>query len=290
MSTYRDKTTLGVFAKLAADEYLGKNSSPLNETLTKIATQENLTPHQIEFVAAEANKSVWAKLFAMDKTASYDFPLADAKQVISSLQQTTTPAQVSAADLDYLSPPTSTKTASFDLFAAMGIQKEALDKSAAARREVKRELQKRMEKVAQAKEELECRMIVASSAIENLELEFVKSARAMVIDKPFEDRGQAMEKIAEFVGNCGRPEHGRALMKKLSHVLKRQGLMKEADLKAPEQYISDKLPARIINGTHSLYITIKTLYDKYDDRALLGQKYEIVDSSLPVIKEKIRAL
>ena len=290
MSTYRDKTTLGVFAKLAADEYLGTNATPLNQTLTKIATQEHLTPHQVEFVAAEANKAVWAKLFAMDKTASYDFPLADAKEVIAGLQQTTAPAQIQAADLDYLSPPTSTKTASFDLFGAMGIQKEALDKSATARREIKRELQKRLEKVAQAKEELERRIVVNSTMIENLELEFVKTSRSMILEHPFEQRGQAIEKIAEFVGNCGKVAHGRQLMKKLAHVLKRQGLVKEDDLKAPEEYISDKLPARIINGTHSLYITIKTLYDKYDHQSTLGQKYEIVDSSLPVIKEKIRAL
>lgn len=290
MSTYRDKATLGVFAKLAADEYLGKNQSSLNETLTKIATQEHLSPHQIEFVAAEANKAVWAKLFAMDKTASYDFPLADSKKIIQGLQQTTAPAQVSGADLDYLSPPTSTKSESFDLLAAMGIQKQALDNSATARREIKRELQSRFEKMAMAKEEIERKIMVNETVISNLELEFVKTARTMVLEKPFEERGQAMEKIAEFVGSCGSRDHGRELMKKLAHVLKRQGLMKEADLKAPEQYISDKLPARVINGNHSLYITIKTLYDRYDDRGPLSQKYEIVDSSLPVVKEKIRAL
>lgn len=290
MSNYRDKATLNTFAKLAADEYLGKNKAALTETLTKIASQEHLTPHQIEYVASEANKAVWAKLFAMDKTASYDFPLADAKSILEALKVTQSPVKVNVSELDYFSPPTSTKVASFDPFAALGVQQEPMEKSASARREIKRELQVRMEKMAVAKEELERQMIVNNTTIDNLELGFVKAARTMVLEYSLEDRGQAIEKVAEFLRGCGRPEYSRPLMKKFSHVLKRQGLVKEADLKAPEEYISDKLPARIINGTHSLYITIKTLFDKYDHQSTLSNRYEIVDSSLPVVKEKIRAL
>jgi hypothetical protein len=66
--------------------------------------------------------------------------------------------------------------------------------------------------------------------------------------------------------------------------------VKEADLKAPEELISKNSPARIINGRHALYLTIKTLYDQYDLHNTLGHKHEIVDSSLPVIREKIREL
>ena len=290
MSSYRDKVTLGSFAKIAADEYLGKGKRPLNDTLKKIATQEHLTPHQIEFVAAETNKSVWSKLFALDKTASYDFPLADAKEIIAALQTTQSPETLKSADLDYLSPPSSTKVAAFDPFEALGIQEDALVKSAAARKEIKRQLQTRFEKLSAAREELDRLMTVSKTKAEDLELAFVKSARSMVMEVPFEERKNALEKVAEFLRGSGNPAYGRHLMKKLSHVLVRQGLVKEGDLKAPEQYISDKLPARVINGTHSLYITLKTLYDKYDYIDNLGSRYEIVDSSLPVIKEKIRAL
>ena len=91
---YRDKSTLNSFAKIASDEYLGKNQTALNDTLKKIASQEQLTPHQIEYVAAESNKAVWAKLFSMDKIASYDFPLADAKAVIGVLQVYATPGDL----------------------------------------------------------------------------------------------------------------------------------------------------------------------------------------------------
>lgn len=290
MSQYRDKETLNTFAKLAADEYLGQNKTLLNTTLKKIASQEGLTPFQIEYVSAEANKSVWGKLFSMDKQASYDFPLADAKEVLKDLQVKHTPNEVKEVDLDYLSPPTSTKTASFDPFKEMGFVADNIEKSASAKKEVKRQLKYRLEKMAAAKEELERQLYVVNSKVEELELSFVKTARNMVIEYPFESRAEAMDKIAEFLRGCGKPAQSRVLIQKLAHVLKRQGLVKEADLKAPEQYISETLPCRVVNGRHSLYLTVKTIMDQYDYRDTLHNRYEIVDSSLPTLKEKIREL
>lgn len=290
MAEYRDKETLNTFAKIAADEYLGSNKAPLNSTLKKIASQEHLTPHQIEYVTAEANKAVWGKLFSMDKQASYDFPLADSKDILKDLQVSQAPKEVKIADLDYLSPPISTKVASFDPFQALGVVEDNV-KTASAKKEVKRELKKRLEKVAQAREDLERELFVVNSKIELLELDFVKAARSMVLEHSFAERGAAMDKVAEFLRGCSeKPEHNRALIKKLAHVMKRQGLVKEADLKAPEEYISDKLPCRIVNGRHQLSILVKTIMDQYDQRDVLHNRYEIVDSSLPVIKEKIREL
>lgn len=290
MSDYRAKETLNTFAKLAADEYLGKNQTPLNATLKKIASQEFLTPFQVEYVAAEANKAVWARLFSLDKTASYDFPLADAKSVLKDLQVKQSGPTLQQTDLDYLSPPTSSKVASFDPMKALGVVEENMTKSAAARKEIKRQLQSRFEKMAAAKEEIERLIMVTATQIENLELSFVKEARALILEQPFSERGAAMDKVAEFLGSFDRLEESRSLIHKLGHVLKRQGLIKESDLKAPDAYISDKLPARVVNGRHSLYITIKTLHDHYDTRSSLSNRYEIVDSSLPVVKEKIREL
>lgn len=287
---YRDKQVLNTFAKLAADEFLGKNKAALNDTLKKIASQESLTPHQIEYVAGEANRSAWAQLFALDKMAAYNFPLADAKKVIDDLQIKPEGMNMNEADLDYLSPPITTKVANFDPLKAMGFVQENIEKSASAKKEVKYLLQNRMEKLALVKENLEDAITGKLSVIEQTEVKFVKEARTMVLETPFEERGGAVGAIAEFLRGCDRPDYCRTLMGKFSHVLKRQGLVKEADLKAPEEYISDKLPARIINGRHALFVTIKTLFNHYDDLRDLKSRYEIVDSSLPIVKEKIREL
>jgi hypothetical protein len=285
---YRDKSVLNTFAKLAADEYLS-HGTVLNQALKKIAKDEALTPDQIEYVAGAANQATWAHLFAADKTASYDFPLAKSAEVIKDLQLKTAAPVINDADMDFLSAPKSTKTAAFDPMEAMGFVADGIDKTA-EKKELKRVLNHRMEKMAALKEKLNDEFIITRSAIEALEETFVKAARQMVITEEDCDKPAAMEKIAEFVANSGDHDLGRDLMKKLSHVLLRQGIMKQADMKAPAEYISDKVPARHVNGNHALYVTINTLFAKKDYASNILNRYEIVDSSLPQIQEKIRAL
>lgn len=288
---YRDKDVLNSFAKIAADEFLGKNQVSLNTTLKKIASEESLTPHQIEYVAGQSNLYAWNRLFAADKSASYDFPLAKSAEVIKDLQIKPQNDTVNEADLDYLSPPKSTKVASFDPLKAMGFLPENLEKSATeVKREVKRELQVRLEKTAAFKEELERQIMVVQTEIENEQERFIKAAKQMILDQPDSDKPATLEKIAEFIACCGDHDRGRDLIKKLAFVMKRQNIIKEADLKAPEQYISKNTPARIVNGKHALYISIKTIFDKQDYASNLINRHEIVDSSLPMIREKIREL
>jgi hypothetical protein len=290
---YKDKNTLNSFAKIAVDSYLGSNKSPLNESLKKIASSEELTPSQIQYVAAEANKGVWQRLFGMDKTASYEFPLADAQTVIEGLSIKHTTSKVDLDAADYHAPPMSEKVASFDPFAALGIVQADFEKtaSASARKAVRRQLEGRYEKLAQVKEEIFTRQMEVGTAIDNAEREFVKSARELLMEQPLSDRPAAFAKLASFVNSVGgKVEHKVNLMRKFAHVLQGQGLVKKADLKAPEEYISESMPAQIINGRHPLYITIKTIMDNYEQHECLHRRHEIVDSSLPVIKEKIRAL
>lgn len=279
------KEVLNEFAKLAADNYL-KNKTPLNKSLQKIAKDESLEPHQIEYVAATANHNVWEKLYGMDKKASYDFPVADPVAIIGDLQ--VKPKVIKEASLDYLGAPSAhgftEKTASIEL--------DSLDKIAAKKRLLKKQLQERMEKCSVAKEEFERQMFVLHSRYEEHERDLIKQARTLILEQPFELRGEAMIKIAEFVNAaCGDEKtFARGIMKKLAAVVKGQGLIKQADLKAPEEYIADKLPAKIVNGRHALYITIQTLRNIRQEYDSLNRGYEIVDSSLPELKEKIRGL
>lgn len=280
------KEVLNDFAKIAAEGFL-KHKTPLNTSLKKIAKDESLEPHQIEYVAATANHNVWEKLYGMDKKASYDFDVADPSRVISDLQ--VKPKMVKQSSLDYLTAPSggngfTEKTASINL--------DSVDKTAAQKRLLKKQLQERMEKCSVAKEELERQMFVLNTKATELETRFVKEARALVMEQPFTERGDAMVKIADFVRSACDTDMdlAKGLMRKLSAVIAGQGLIKKADLKAPEEYIASKLPAKIVNGRHALYITIKTLRDVRQEYDPLHRGYEIVDSSLPEIKEKIRGL
>lgn len=283
---YKAKEVLNSLAKTAADAYLKKGSS-LNDTLKKTASQEGLEPHQVEYVAAEANKMVWAHNYKLDKKAAYDFPLADPNTIIDSSQKKPV-EKVAMADLDYMTPPPSmSKTASdgnvygeFKTYITDGMD----------RRELKHQLQSRFEKLSNAKEEIEARIFLEETKLAALKNVFVKEARELIMQTPFTDRAQAMDKIAEFVRGAGNIAVGRELMSKLAQKIVKDGLVKQADMKAPEEYISETLPARIINGNHSLYITIDTIVKGDSCLGDLKNHQMIVDGSLPVLKEKIRGL
>lgn len=284
----RSKEVLNSFAKLASDAFLGKNKTPLNESLKKTAKSEALEPHQIEYIASQANHNVWSSLFGIEKKASYDFPLADASEVIESLQVKAAPV-IKEASLDYLTPPT---RYAYEKVATGVVCDDSVDTAKAKKRAVKKELEKRLEKAALAKEKLGDEMIKTQSEIQSKETELVNSFRTMILETPFFERGQAMDKIAHFINSSidGEASVGMSIMKKLAADIKKRGLIKEADLKAPAEYISEKLPARIVNGRHALYITIQTIKDKSSHYEDCQRVHEIVDSSLPVIREKIRAL
>jgi uncharacterized membrane protein len=275
-------------AKIAAESFLTKKIA-LNASLTKIAKEESLEPHQVEYVASQANHAVWERLYGgLNKKASYDFPVADPNVVISDLQ-IKPKAIIKEASLDYLAAPTGS-TGFIEKHASINL--DSIDKTAAQKRQLKKEMQARMEKMSSAKEELERKMYVITLKSGELETVFVKEARTMVMQAPFADRGEAMTKIAEFVRSASESDLdlAKGLMKKLSAVLAGQGLIKQADLKAPEEYISENMPAKIVNGRHALYITIKTLRDLRKEYDPLHRGHEIVDSSLPELKEKIREL
>ena len=80
-----------------ASSYLNSGVAP-TDSLAKIASAEELTPHHIEVLACEANKEIHKHKYAaaQDKYFAADFPLADAKSVISQLQADGGEVKVSA--------------------------------------------------------------------------------------------------------------------------------------------------------------------------------------------------
>lgn len=288
----KSKDVLLNLAKIASSAYFGKNKVPLQDSLQKIAQAEELTTDQIMYVTAEANKDVWSQLFKLDKTASYSFQPVDPKSLISDLQVKEA-AAVSAQSLDYLSAPGHKKEAAADGMSFEGYfsRGDAVD-DANTRTELRQALNHKIEKMAFAKDQLETDLIILRSQASKLETDIIKEAHQMIIREDFGQRGQVLDTVAEFMrGACeGNLALGQRLMSKLSFVLKRQGLIKEADMKAPEEYISETLPARIVNGNHSLYITIDLLAKKEREISDVNRQWLIVDSSLPELKEKVREL
>lgn len=278
-----------------ANSYFNSGVPP-TVTLTKIAQSEELTPHQIEVLAGETNKEIHKHKYASakDKYFAADFPLADARSVISHLQADGNKIKT-AANL----PEPQFKTRELDLYAAFGVKPEVFDKTAS----VKRSLKLASSDGKFLEQKYQDAILVTQMRADEAERKFLKIARQMVVQHDnAPDRLKALGKIAQFVASSGIHE-GMEPLAKLAHVLGREGLIsrskaeaavslftKKADVTAPESLISKWLPAQIVNGEHPLYITLKTLKDHRNALNLYNNDCKLVQDQLGVVKQKVRAL
>ena len=118
------------WAEEISSSYLNSNCMP-TDTLTKIAQSEELLPFQIEILAAEANKSIHSHKYANldEKYFAADFPLADAKEVINSLQG----GSVKVAG-QFIEPKFGLSEIPDDIF---GVKPEPMDKTAELKHQIK---------------------------------------------------------------------------------------------------------------------------------------------------------
>lgn len=289
METYRE------WASSIANSFLTGGIAP-TESLCKIAQSEELTPYQIELLAAEANKLIHTHKYASasSKYHAADFPHADAKKAIEKL------ATVSQGSVYADTPDPVVKTASVDENSMWGVKPEAMDKTASVRKELKTA----HEKVALLKQKGEDRLFLSKVAAADSERAFIKEARQIALSGSNSEERMKLLGAVDHLLKQAEATFARKSLAKLAHVLSREGLLlpshakkamdyflsKEADVKAPVELISPMLNARVINGTHPLYITLKTFRDSVDDMRMASERYGLVHDRLSVIQQRIRAL
>jgi hypothetical protein len=278
-----------------AGSYLNSDVAPTT-SLCKIAQSEELTPHQIEVLAAEVNKLIHSHKYASaeDKYLAADFPLADAKVAIATLQVG------GEAKLAYVSPEPERIDNGPDAYSMWGIQEPApMDKTASLRGELK-VANERTELLSQ---KLGDRALLSKFALDAAENRFIKTARQLVLQGDnFEERLKVLGMVDHQVKLAGMP-FARKSLAKLAYVLHKEGLLeasgartaidyfvKEADCKAPQELISPNLQARVVNGTHPLYISLKTFKDSHDRHLQEHSRGCLVDDRLQILRQRIRAL
>jgi hypothetical protein len=279
-----------------ATSYVNGGTAP-TDSLLKIAGQEDLTPHQIAVLAAEANKEIHRIKFASAKNKYFaaDFPLADARHAISKLQAG--PGEVKFAS----AMPEPVFSDDFDPFAAFGVKEEVMDKTA----DVKHELKVAAIRGELLENKLEDEITLIKQAVEDSEHKFIKQAREYVLTaENSSDRMKCLGNLDKFIkeANMGFAKH---LLAKVAYVVGREGYLepahaktavdyftmsKEADITAPQVLISEWLPAQIVNGTHPLYITLKTIKNKHSALDLASNQHKLVEDRLHIIHQKVRAL
>jgi len=298
-SSFKDRTlNMAYFREWAGEvsnSYLNAGVPP-TDSLCKIAQQEELTPHQIEVLAGEINKEIHRIKYASmaDKYFAADFPLADAKIALKTLQADGGQMKVSEA----MPEPVMTDR-SPDMFGMFGIEQPTTDKTASVRFELK---------VASVRGELldqraKDEAILAKYAAEASEGTFIKQARQIVLKaETSADRMKTIGGLHHFAKCAGVPE-GCEPLAKLAHALGKEGLLnpthakiaveyltKHADQTAPQALISEWLPAQVVNGEHPLYISLKTFKDHRSHLEGRENDSKLIQDQLNVVKQKVRAL
>ena len=290
-----DMDTVREWAGAIANSYLNGGVPP-TDSLTKMAQNEELTPHQIEVLAGETNKEIHRHKYAAakDKYFAADFPLADAKVALNKLQADGGGYKVAAT-----MPEPVFASKELDLYKAFGIEEKAMDKTAS----VKPLLKAAAIGCGRVAEAVKDKAILSKYAADAAAEKFIKTARQFVIQNDnAADRMKALGNLDSFVKAAGMPE-GRTLLAKVAYVVGKEGLItpnqmktaldhftKEADVIAPEELISDWLPAQIVNGEHPLYITLKTHCGLKRSFQEQRSRSKLVEDRLGVIHQKIRAL
>lgn len=290
METFRE------WAGSVANQYLTGQGTPTSG-VAKIAQMEDLTPSQIELLSAETNKLIHTQKHASAKADKYfaaDFPHADARAVISQLQATDH-VKVAA-----VAPDPSFGDGYQDEFAMFGIDRPTIDKTAS----VKRELKVAAEKVAMVDAKSQDRVILAKYAAESSETKFIKTARQVVLSGSNSVERMSILGTIDHLVKTAKMEFAKTALAKLAYVLGKEGLLypqhadgafnyfmsKEADVKAPEELISGWMQARVINGSHPLYITLKTFRDCEQSLRECTDRHSIIADKLHITRQRIRAL
>ncbi|NDC22576.1 MAG: hypothetical protein EBZ49_00375 [Proteobacteria bacterium] len=278
-----------------ANSYFNANALP-TVTLTKIAQVEELTPHQIQLLAAEANKLIHHHKYgsAEEKYFAAEFPLADAKAAIQSLQLDGGEVKVAS---EFVAPKLSDQGP--DAYEMFGIKPETMDKTA----EVKHRLKYAEEKSALLNQKLEDQIFITKTAMEDASREFIKQARQHLLDEGSSPSRMKVLGLFDHFVKVAQVPAGKRLLAKLAYVLMKEGKLepkpaqkaidyftKEGDQKAPAEMISENLPAQIVNGQHPLYVTLQTVGKHEANLLRYTQEGALVKDKARVLKQKIRSL
>jgi hypothetical protein len=107
-------------AKIAALGFIQSNK-PLNESITKIAEENNLNPQQIQRVCELSNKAVHSYCLLKEADKNFSFELSDAQKVLSSISNSNDTGLLSGFD------PERPKAASFEKLNALFDNPESVD-------------------------------------------------------------------------------------------------------------------------------------------------------------------
>lgn len=291
---------LELLAKTAAKRYLEEGAA-LNETIRKIATENDLNAHQIERVCEMANiathQGLWRKTAQKESVA---FPLADSKTVIKVVKPTTDPGEpepepaptpTGSIASDYAGPPSGLPSCGPSLVSLLGADPAQVHHGLGPEPERKRIIIVLQKKAAERKA-LEDELLVKGMELETLQKRAFEAVKQTVLGgatfrQVYEACAEAnLGKIAEEM----LPEFEERLIAE-THGSVRERLTKMAIGKAPQDLVSDNLGnATIVNGAHPVLVSLDTVNRKTGEIKNGLHNLLRIDDEVKVYNQRLREL
>jgi len=273
----------------AASRSFISEGTPMNESISKVASANELSPVQIQRVCELANHHAYAEIFKKAEDKTFEFPLAKVEDIMESLQAE--PEKVAA---EYVMDPVGTKKEidSNSIFGVIEIGNE-LDVA-----ESEKVASKALIAIDAAKEEIRGMICVNSDATYAAEEGFYKLAKQMVLNDTslsdvyaacegrWEDpRGDSlMAKVAMRMAEEG------ILGAKLQHMIKTSEAVDPALISEKLRKENAGIPTRIINGNHPIIAHVNTLNDKYKDGGNMEQSLSVLDDKAKMVRTRMQDL
>ena len=291
---------LELLAKTAAKRYL-EERAPLNDTIKKIAEENDLNAQQIERICEMANiathQGLWAKTANKEAVA---FPLADSKNVVSVVvkkpmdpgdSESPMVSSSPSVDADYSAPPRGIPCPGPGLASLMGAD-PATHHNGLTEESPRKQIIIMIQKKAAERKDLRDDIIV-----DGMELESLKKA-AFVTVKQAVLSGASFRDIYEAAVGMGLGKTANELLpdfqeKLIGEVIgdTRRRLEKQAILRAPDDLISDDLGnTTIINGAHPVLISLDTVQKKTGEIKNGLNNLLRIDDEVKVFEQKLREL
>jgi hypothetical protein len=290
---------LELFAKTAAKRYI-QNQVPLNDTISKLAEENDLNSHQIERVCEIANIATHQALWpsATDKV-KVAFPLANARMIPKHASKDHKPETHEKAEdrprghtmSDYATAPKGLPRRGPPMNAMMGVDPSKGHDGLKGPSERQRVLLI-LEKKGAERKRLHGQVMMAAMECETVEkLAFAMVKQAVLGGASFQGLYRAADEagLGEVAGEL-LPRVEEQLIAD-SHGSTRDRLTKTAISRAPEDLISRNLGnVSVINGAHPVLVSLDTVQKKNGVVKNLLQGLVGIDDEIRIHNQKLREL
>jgi hypothetical protein len=275
---------LETWSKIASKRFIDEGA-PLNETITKIAQENDLNPHFVERLCEMSNLCTHNTLLPSEpeKRASFTFTLADAKEVTAALAG---PCPGKPMVSDFAGPPRGLPgegPSMAELFGVSGGGHSGFEVPE------KKRIVIMIQKKAAERERKYSELLKTAMQLETAELQFHSAVKQAVM------QGSSLEEIHEASCHAGYGDVSRETLPKTAQLLNKQFLVSDQDLEkvafeAPEELIDRNVPVTVVNGRNPIIASIDALKKYRDNTYCIRDGLMGIDQEVEILRQKLKEL